>query len=85
MPSNAPYPRRATLFVLTAVTLASGGIMLLGDRMNEAPRYALTPAGRLAPPVGACLAEESFRLINTDQERCGLDEVELSPRFAGDR
>lgn len=85
MPSSPPYPRRATLFVMATVTLASGGILLLGDRISAAPNEAFTPAGALAPRVAACLADESVRLIDTGREQCGRDELELSPRLPGDR
>ena len=75
-----PCIRRATTSVLLAVSLVSGGILLLGDRFDVTPSYALTPSARLSPRLAACVADENMRLINSDQETCRPDEVELAPR-----
>lgn len=81
MPPNChPHIRRATTSVLVAVALVSGGILLLGDRFDVTPSYALGPSARVSVQMAACVAEENMRLINTGQEQCRPDEVELAPR-----
>jgi hypothetical protein len=76
--SASPYIRRATTAVLVAVALLGGAILLLGDRFDAAPGYALTHPVRLEARMAACVAEESMRFINSDLERCRPDELELA-------
>src|SRR5687767_3253007 len=61
--SASPYIRRATTSVLIAVALIGGAILLLGDRFDAVPGYALTqPVVRVEARMAACVAEESMRL-----------------------
>jgi hypothetical protein len=69
--------------VLVAVALVSGGILLLGDRFDVTPRYALTQPARVSARMAACVAEESMRLINPDQEQCHPGEIELTSGRSG--
>ena len=76
--SASPYIRRATTSVLIAVALIGGAILLLGDRFDAVPGYALTQPVRVEARMAACVAEESMRLIDSDLERCRSDELELA-------
>jgi hypothetical protein len=83
MPSKcSAYLRRATTSVLVAVALVSGGILLVGDRFDVAPGYALTESTRLSTRIAACVADENMRLINPDQERCRPGEIQLASERA---
>ena len=73
-----PCLRRATTSVLVAVALISGAILLLGDRFDAVPGYALTQPVRVEAHMAACVAEEGMRLINSDLERCRPGELELA-------
>src|SRR5437867_1499424 len=73
----SPYLRRATTSVLVAVGLTSGAILLLGDRFDAAPGYALTQPVRIDAHIAACVAEESMRLIDSGRERCQPGELAL--------
>jgi hypothetical protein len=75
--SPSPYLRRATTSVLVAVGLISGAILLLGDRFDAAPGYALTQPVRIDAHIAACVAEESMRLIDSGRERCQPGELAL--------
>lgn len=79
MPSaSRPCLRRATTSVLVAVALVSGAVLLLGDRFDAAAGYGVSqPIGAQAH-IGACVADESLRLIDRDRERCRPDELELA-------
>src|SRR5213593_3822818 len=78
MSTSHPCLRRATTSVLVAVALISGAMLLLGDRFDAAPGYALTqPIGVVEAHIAACVAEESMRLINPDRERCHPGELTL--------
>ena len=77
MPAS-PHLRRATNSVLVAVALLGGAILLLGDRFDAAPGYALTQPVRTSGHIAACVAEESMRLIDTAWERCQPDELALA-------
>ena len=74
--------RRPTTSVLVGVAVLGGVILLLGDRFDSAPSYALTqPRGTPSPAgdsVGACVAEENMRLIALDREHCRPGELELT-------
>jgi hypothetical protein len=83
MPNCHHYLHRATTSVLVAVALISGAILLLGDRFDAVPGYALTQPVRVDAPMAACVAEESMRLINSDLERCGPGEMELASEHTG--
>jgi hypothetical protein len=75
--SASPYLRRATTSVLVAVGLTSGAILLLGDRFDAVPGYALTQPTRIDAHIAACVAEESLRLIDSGRERCQPGELAL--------
>jgi hypothetical protein len=75
-----PGLRRAIGFVLAAVALISGSMLLLGDRFESAPGAALTQPVRAEAHVAACVADENMRLINPDQERCHPGELTLVPQ-----
>lgn len=77
-PTSHPYLRRATTSVLVAVALISGAILLLGDRFEVTPSYALTQPARAGARMAACVAEENMRLINTDQQQCDPGELQLA-------
>jgi hypothetical protein len=66
--------------VLVAVGLISGAILMLGDRFEAAPGYALTRPARVDAHIAACVAEESLRLIDSARERCRPGELTLVPR-----
>lgn len=72
-----PCLRRATTSVLVAVALISGAMLLLGDRFDAAPGYALTQPVRVEAHIAACVAEESMRLIDPEGERCHPGELTL--------
>ena len=81
--TSRPCLRRPTTSVLLGVAVLGGAILLLGDRFDSASSYALTQppgttSGRAEGSVGACVAEESMRLIALDRERCRPDELELA-------
>lgn len=76
--SASPYIGRATTSVLIAVALIGGAILLLGDRFDAVPGYALTQSVRVEARMAACVAEESMRLIDSDMERCRPGELELA-------
>jgi hypothetical protein len=80
--SASPYLRRATTSVLLAVGLISGAILLLGDRFDAAPGYALTQSARINAHIAACVSEESMRLIDSGRERCQPGELALEPERA---
>jgi hypothetical protein len=65
--------------VLVAVGLISGAILLLGDRFEAGPGYALTRPARADSGIAACVAEESMRLIDSARERCQPGELTLVP------
>jgi len=77
--SASPQRRRAMTSVLVAVALVSGAILLLGDRFEAAPGYALTRPVRIDAHIAACVAEESMRLIDSARERCHPGELTLVP------
>lgn len=83
MPPNHPYLRRTTTSVLVAVALVSGAILLLGDRFDVTPGYAMTQPARASARIAACVAEENMRLINPDQEQCQAGELELTSGRSG--
>ena len=83
MPTCHPCLRRATTSVLVAVALISGAILLLGERFDAVPGYALTQPVRVEADMAACVAEESMRLVNPDLERCRAGEVELADGVSG--
>ena len=58
-PMSRPYLCRATTAVLVAVTVVSGGMLLLGDRFGVTPGYALRPSSELSSRVATCVAEEN--------------------------
>jgi hypothetical protein len=76
---ETPHLRRAMTSVLVAVALLSGAILLLGDRFETSPRYALTRPVRTDVHIAACVAEESLRLIDSAEERCHPGELTLVP------
>ena len=76
---ESPSRRRAMTSVLVAVGLVSGAILLLGDRFEATPGYALTRPARVDARIAACVAEESMRLIDSARERCGPGELTLVP------
>jgi hypothetical protein len=76
--SASPYVRRATTPVLVAAALISGAILLLGDRFEPVPGYALARLARIDEQhIAACVAEESMRLIDSDREQCEPSELTL--------
>jgi len=84
MPPNChPYLRRTTTSVLVAVALVSGGILLLGDRFDVTPGYALTQPVRVSARIAGCVADENMRLINPDREQCHPGEIELTSGGGG--
>src|SRR5918999_2059189 len=83
MPYCHHYLHRATTSVLVAVALISGAILLLGDRFDAVPGYALTQPVRVEAHMAACVAEESMRLINSELERCRPGELELASENGG--
>jgi hypothetical protein len=85
--SASPYIRRATTSVLVAVGLLGGTILLLGDRFDTVPGYALSGYTLTQPTpmegqVAACVAEESMRLIDTGRERCQPGELSLASQHS---
>jgi hypothetical protein len=76
--SASPYIRRATTSLLVAVALIGGAILLLGDRFDAVPGYALARPVPIESQIAACVAEESMRLIDTGRERCQPDELALA-------
>jgi hypothetical protein len=78
-PVPQAHLRRATTFVLLVVALISGGVLLLGDRFEVTPSYALTRPLPAPARIAACVADENMRLINPDQERCHPGELVLLP------
>jgi hypothetical protein len=76
--SGSPYLRRATTSLLVAVALIGGAILLLGDRFDAVPGYALSQPALVRSNIAACVAEESLRLIATGRERCDPDETALA-------
>ncbi|HKY76180.1 MAG TPA: hypothetical protein VJS45_08575 [Acidimicrobiia bacterium] len=77
--SESPRLRRAMTSVLVAVGVISGAVLLLGDRFDATPGYALTRATRFHAHIAACVAEESMRLIDTGREQCEPGELTLVP------
>jgi hypothetical protein len=65
--------------VLVAVGLISGAVLLLGDRFDAPPGYALTQPARIDSHIAACIADESMRLIDPSRERCRPGELTLVP------
>lgn len=82
MPTCHPYLRRATTSVLVAVALIGGAILLLGDRFDAVPGYALTQPASIEAEMAACVTDESMRLINPGLERCRPGELELASDHA---
>ena len=82
MPPSHPCLRRATTSVLVAVALISGAMLLLGDRFEATPGYALTQPVRAEARIAACVADENMRLINPDRERCRQGELTLGSEQA---
>jgi hypothetical protein len=79
MPMTHGPHRAASTFVLVAVAAISGAMLLLGDRFEAAPGYALAQPVRARAHIAACVADESMRLIDPDRERCHPGELTLVP------
>ena len=69
--------RRVTTSVLVTVSLVSGGVLLLGDRFEATPSYALTEATRTFPITDEATGE----VLSTD-EIVRRTEMVLRGRFA---
>jgi hypothetical protein len=79
-PKCQSYRRRTTTYVLVAVALVSGGVLLLGDSFGATPSYPQNRAARVSVRIAACVADENMRLIDPNRERCHLGEIELVSR-----
>ena len=81
---TAPTSRhRATTWVLVAVALIGGAILLLGDRFEAAQGRTLSQPVTVEAHIAACVGDESMRLINPERDRCKANERELASDRAG--